>query len=109
MTFEIVKCAASHFRYVSLQTDDDASDVASEIMSSTGLALKLGVSDGVGIIRSGSGGKHSITVDIRGGGSTVFADEKKHFFTADIVEAILGGRAEKDALSRYKIKIHSLC
>ncbi|MBR2476595.1 MAG: hypothetical protein IKB50_00490 [Clostridia bacterium] len=108
ITLDIIKCAAAHFRYVSLETEEDASYIATEILSSTGLALKLGASGGVGIIRSGDGGNHDITVDMRGCGNTVFADEKKRFFTADVVEAILGEKIEKGVLERHKIKIHSL-
>ena len=109
-TLEVIKCASNYFKHVSLCSDaPDTSYVAEQIMEMTGLALKIGESDGVGIVCSGRGGKQKIKVDLTNGSKTVFADSERNIISPSLAEALAGEDFSGDVLDRLKLKIYSLC
>lgn len=108
-TLEIIKCAASFFRYVSLSTDSDADHLAEEVLDSMGLALKIGDAGGVGIVCSGKGGRHQLKVDLTGRSTTTFCDENRSIITPSVAEALAGDDLDGNVLERLKLKIYSLC
>lgn len=109
-TLEIIRCAASHFKHVSLCTKaPEAAYLAEQVMDMTGLALKIGESDGVGIVCTGRGGRQKVKVDLTENSKTVFADDNKNIISPSLAEALAGDDLSGDVLDRLKLKIHSLC
>lgn len=109
-TLEIIKCAASHFKYVSLCSErEDVTHLAEQIMDMTGLALKIGESDGVGIVCSGRGGRQKVRVDLTESSKTVFFDTERNIISPSLAEALAGDDLGGDVLDRLKLKIYSLC
>ena len=108
-TLRIIECAAMHFKNVALCTQAESTHIAEQVMSSIGLALKLGECEGVGIVYRGKGGTQKVNVDLTSGSTTVFADENNSIITPSVAEAIAGEDIDLHVLERLKLKIYSLC
>lgn len=108
-TLRIIECAAMHFKNVALCTNADAQYLAEEVMSSMGLALKVGECGGVGVVCAGYGGAQKVKVDLTHRSTTVFTDENKSIITPSVAEAIAGDNIDIHVLERLKLKIYSLC
>ncbi len=107
---EIIKCAAKHFRHVSLcTTSENTKELAEAVMDATGLALGFGEGDGVGIVCGGRGGRQKIKVDLTALSKTLFSDSGKAIISPPLAEALAGDRIDEGVMDRLKLKIHSLC
>lgn len=107
-TLDVIKCAASYFRYVALCTPENADFIAEEIMEDTGLSLKFGDMGGVKILCRGNMEK-TPELSLNKNCTVTFCDEKNRIISSDIAEAMAENDFSGDLLARLNLKIHSLC
>lgn len=108
-TVETIIYASSFFRNVALCTAGNDDWIYDEIMHATGLALSFGEFDGVGIVRTGRGGRQKIKIDLTPMSRTLFSDASGNVIPPSLAEAIAGDGADKNILKRLNLKIRSLC
>ena len=107
-TVEVVLCASSYFKQVSLYTPCSCDHIADKVMDMTGMALKLGHGKGVKILCRGNG-CNGAELDLTTKSQATFYHENNRIISPSLAEAIADNNLDGDVLKRLKLKIHSLC